>query len=75
MKIRCVRCGVTPFTPAGSGFRAEFDLLKLTERKTNDGRTKRCAPAGEGEGEGERFSSPRRGETIAERCTVTEASP
>jgi hypothetical protein len=62
-----------PFPPVGSDLRADFDLLKLTKRKSEDGKTKWWAPAGEDEGEW--FCALHRRETDAGRFKVTEAWP
>jgi hypothetical protein len=73
MKIRCCRCGAMPFPPVGSGLRTEFEILNLTERKSEDGKTVWWAPAKEGEGEW--FCPLHRRETGAGRFTITEVLP
>jgi hypothetical protein len=60
-----------PFPPAELDLRADFDLLKLAERTSDDGKTNWWAPAVAGEW----FCSLHGREAGAGRFTVTEALP
>ena len=49
--IACVICGARPYPELGPpGTREDFNLLKLVERQSADGKSKWWAPAGAGEG-------------------------